>query len=177
MPGDQPCGPARVGVKDCRFPCSFKSSPEMKAERLEVEVEEAPVSGCDPVVGDGPRRRVLWLMAEYFRTLGYSDVKARLPGHTAPAVLSGTLEDHRPDLTCRQADSARTPVLLEVVLPETLEARGAENRWSLLASAARLYAAELHFVVPRWSARGSIDPRLRRRLRDMDVQPRRIWQV
>ncbi|HEY1905168.1 MAG TPA: hypothetical protein VGG91_03955 [Myxococcaceae bacterium] len=136
-----------------------------------------PLNGCDAVLHDGPRRRVLWLMAEYFRTLGYSDVKARLPGHTAPSVLSGTLEDHRPDLTCRQGDSHHTPVLLEVVLPETLEADGFENRWSLLASAARLYAAELHFVVPRWTSRGSIERGLRRRLRDMDVQPKRIWQV
>ncbi|HEY1416807.1 MAG TPA: hypothetical protein VGF41_02845 [Myxococcaceae bacterium] len=136
-----------------------------------------PSNGCDAVLHDGPRRRVLWLMAEYFRTLGYSDVKARLPGHTAPSVLSGTLEDHRPDLTCRQADSHHTPVLLEVVLPETLETHGLENRWSLLASAARLYAAELHFVVPRWTSRGNIERGLRRRLRDMDVQPKRIWQV
>ena len=37
----------------------------------------------------------------------------------------------------------------------------AENRWSLLSSAARLYAAELHFVVPRWTRRGSVDPLLR----------------
>ena len=151
----------------------------MKLERSESNFE-APGSsadGCDPVLHDGPRRRVLWLMAEYFRTLGYSDVKARLPGHLSPTVLSGTLEDHRPDLTCRQADSAQTPVLLEVVLPETLENQGCENRWSLLASAARLYAAELHFVVPRWTSRGSIERGLRLRLHDMDVQPKRIWQV
>ncbi len=68
-------------------------------------------------------------------------------------------------------------MLLEVVLPEEVEAAASENRWSLLASAARLYSAELHFVVPRWTSRGSIDRRLRRRLRDMDVQPSRIWQV
>jgi hypothetical protein len=151
----------------------------MKLERSgsESEVQGTPSNGCDAVLHDGQRRRVLWLMAEYFRTLGYSDVKARLPGHMAPAVLSGTLEDHRPDLTCRQADRAHTPVLLEVVLPETLEEQESENRWSLLASAARLYAAELHFVVPRWTTRGSIERGLRRRLHDMDVQPKRIWQV
>ncbi len=68
-------------------------------------------------------------------------------------------------------------MLLEVVLPETLDDPGNENRWSLLASAARLYSAELHFVVPRWTARGSIDWMLRRRLRDMDVRAGRIWQV
>ncbi|HUM13305.1 MAG TPA: hypothetical protein VLT82_20320 [Myxococcaceae bacterium] len=150
----------------------------MKAEhRWESEAEGTLPAACEPVLRDGPRRRVLWLMVEYFRTLGYSDVKARLPGHTAPAVLSGTLEDHRPDLTCRQGDRARTPVLLEVVLHGELEDPGSENRWSLLASAARLYSAELHFVVPRWTSGGSIALSLRRRLRDIDVHRSHIWLV
>ena len=68
-------------------------------------------------------------------------------------------------------------MLLEVVLPEMVDDPASENRWSLLASAARLYAAELHFVVPRWTRLGSIDRRLRRRLRDMGLFPNRIWQV
>jgi hypothetical protein len=68
----------------------------MKLESWEFESEAGSADGCDAVLRDGARRRVLWLMAEYFQTLGYSDVKARLPGHTAPTVLSGTLEDHRP---------------------------------------------------------------------------------
>jgi hypothetical protein len=150
----------------------------MKVERRrESDTQGAPPEACDPVLRDGPRRRVLLLMVEYFRTLGYSDVKARLPGHTAPSVLNGTLEDHRPDLTCRQGDRARTAVLLEVVLPAELEDPASENRWSLLASAARVYSAELHFVVPRWTSRGSIDRPLRRRLQDMHVHPNRIWLV
>src|SRR5262249_39717436 len=90
---------------------------EMKLERHESGTESR-TEACNPVLHDGPRRNVLWLMAEYFRTLGYSDVKARLPGHMAPEMLNGTLEDHRPDLTCRQHDKARTPVFLEVVLGE-----------------------------------------------------------
>jgi hypothetical protein len=80
-------------------------------------------------------------------------------------------------VTCRQGDRSRTPVFLEVVVEEELDEPGSENRWSLIASAARLYSAELHFVVPRWSSRGGVDWRLRRRLRDMDVHPNRIWTV
>ncbi|HEY3586850.1 MAG TPA: hypothetical protein VGK85_06850 [Myxococcaceae bacterium] len=149
----------------------------MKVERWESGSEVAQANGREPIVQDGARRRFLWLMAEYFRTLGCSDVKARLPGHCAPNVLNGTLEDHRPDLTCRQADRGKTPMLLEVVLPEMVDDPASENRWSLLASAARLYAAELHFVVPRWTRLGSIDRRLRCRLREMGLFPNRIWQV
>ena len=154
-----------------------KRTPGMKLERWETKSRGGLVDGRESVLGDGQRRRFLWLMVEYFRTLGYSDVKARLPGHSTPNVLNGTIEDHRPDLTCRQGDRARTPVLLEVVLPDTVDDPGSENRWSLLASAARLYAAELHFVVPRWTRLGNIERRLRGRLRDMGLHPNRIWQV
>jgi len=132
---------------------------------------------CSAVVDRGERRDLLWLMAEFFRTVGYTDLKARLPGHAPPEVLQGTLEDHRPDCTCRQDDTEQTAILLEVVTPQEVEEPGRDHRWSLLASAAHLYSAELHFVVPQWSERGSIEPLLRRRLSTMDVRPSRIWVV
>lgn len=134
-------------------------------------------TGCEPVVEDEHRRQLLWLMVEYFRTLGATDIKARLPGFVPPPVLSGTLEDHRPDFTCRQANSARTPVIVEVVTPGGVDDPGADNRWSLLASAAKLYSAELHFVVPKWSETGAIDPLLKRRLSRLDLTANRVWTV
>lgn len=133
--------------------------------------------GCEPVVEDEERRRLLWLMAEYFRTIGYGDIKARLPGFMPPPILSGTIEDHRPDFTCRQTDSARTPIILEVVTPEMVEDPTAENRWSLLASAAKLYNAELHFVVQKWSPVGPVDAALKRRLARMELLVNRVWLV
>ncbi len=133
--------------------------------------------GCEPVVEEEERRRLLWLMAEYFRTIGYTDIKARLPGFMPPPILSGTIEDHRPDFTCRQTDSARTPIILEIVPPEMVENPLAENRWSLLASAAKLYNAELHFVVPKWATTGPVDLSLKRRLARMELIVNRIWTV
>lgn len=133
--------------------------------------------GCEPVVEDEERRRLLWLMAEYFRTIGYTDIKARLPGFMPPPILSGTIEDHRPDFTCRQTDTARTPIILEIVTPELVEDPIAENRWSLLASAAKLYNAELHFVVPKWSPIGPVDQVLKRRLARMELTINRVWMV
>src|ERR1041384_3171793 len=99
--------------------------------------ESGTTVGCEPVVADEARRRLLWLMAEYFRTVGCTDIKARLPGFMPPPVLSGTIEDHRPDFTCRQTDSGRTPIIMEVVTPSSVEDPRSENRWSLLSSAAR----------------------------------------
>lgn len=134
-------------------------------------------AGCEPVVEDEQRRRLLWLMAEYFRTLGATDIKARLPGFVPPPVLSGTIEDHRPDFTCRQADAGHTPVIVEVVTPESVEDPEADNRWSLLASAAKLYNAELHFVVPKWTNVGAIDPVLKRRLQRLELTVNSVWTV
>jgi hypothetical protein len=133
--------------------------------------------GCEPVVEEEERRRLLWLMAEYFRTIGCTDIKARLPGFMPPPVLSGTIEDHRPDFTCRQSDSARTPIILEIVTPNMVEDPVTENRWSLLSSAAKLYNAELHFVIPKWAPRGAVDQVLKRRLARMELTANRVWTV
>lgn len=134
-------------------------------------------AACEPVVHDDERIRLLWLMAEYFRAIGYTDIKARLPGYVPPPVLAGTLEDHRPDFTCRQSDVSRTPIILEVVTPANVTNPDSESRWSLLGSAARLYEAELHFVIPRWCEAGIIDPILKRRLQRMELVSNRIWTV
>jgi hypothetical protein len=131
--------------------------------------------GCEAVVADEERRRLLWLMAEFFRTIGCTEIKARLPGYPAPSVLSGTLEDHRPDLTCRQANQARTSLILEIVPISDMELPHMEHRWTLLSSAAKLYSAELHFAIPRWSAQGAPDQILRRRLQRMEITTQRIW--
>lgn len=143
----------------------------------EIGTEETHGAGCEPVVDNEERRRLLWLMAEYFRTLGYTDIKARLPGFMPPPVLSGTIEDHRPDFTCRQTDSGRTPIIMEVVTPSDVEDPRNENRWSLLGSAAKLYNAELHFVVPKWSPEGAVDPALKRRLSRMELTVNHVWTV
>jgi hypothetical protein len=134
-------------------------------------------AGCEPVVQDSERRGLLWLMTEFFKTLGYSDIKARLPGFVPPPVLSGTLEDHRPDFTCRQQDTGHTPIILEVVTASSVEDPRSENRWSLLSSAAKLYNAELHFVVPKWSAAGAIDAALKRHLVRMELTANHVWTV
>lgn len=144
---------------------------------MDTSHEHELQTGCEPVIEEEDRRRLLWLMAEYFRTLGATDIKARLPGFVPPPVLSGTIEDHRPDFTCRQADGNRTPVIVEIVTPGSVEDPAADNRWSLLASAAKLYNAELHFVVPKWSHAGAIDPVLKRRLARLELVANRVWTV
>ena len=144
---------------------------------METNESQTFAPGCEPVIENDERRRLLWLMAEFFRTVGYTDIKARLPGFMPPPILSGTIEDHRPDFTCRQSDSGKTPIIMDVVTPADVEDPRAENRWSLLSSAARLYNAELHFVVPKWAPGGSVDTLLRRRLARMELPFNHVWTV
>jgi len=63
------------------------------------------------------------------------------------------------------------------VTPALMDNPECENRWSLLSSAAKLYNAELHFVVPKWASTGPVDSVLRRRLARMDLTPNRVWTV
>jgi hypothetical protein len=68
-------------------------------------------------------------------------------------------------------------LILDVVTAGALEAPLADNRWSLLASAAKMYGAELHFVVPKWAPQGAIDSLLRRRLGCLNLVAHRVWAV
>lgn len=144
---------------------------------MHEQTESVSAEGCEPVITDGRRLKLLWLMVEYFHTLGATEIRARLPGLAPPPVLHGTIEDHRPDFTCRQANGAKTPLILDVVTEETLSDPRADNRWSLFSSAAKLYQAELHLVVPKWGLGGNGDEALKRRLRRLDVNVQRVWAV
>ena len=48
---------------------------------------------------------------------------------------------------------------------------------TILASAAKLYSAELHFVVPKWSTIGATDAALKRRLARLELTASRVWTV
>ena len=127
-PGQSPRAPLPALLPGTRSRRAFHCSVREAADSFSLAMDntnngkEALFSpGCEPVVEDEERRRLLWLMAEYFRTIGCTDIKARLPGFMPPPILSGTIEDHRPDFTCRQSDSARTPIILEIVTPGMVE--------------------------------------------------------
>jgi len=143
--------------------------------RLAQEIGEGWGWGCTPFVEDEEHRRLLWLMAEYFRTVGFTDIRARLPLFDTTELFTGTLEDHRPDLTCRQNDSKRTGLIVEVVTSWSFWMPEIENRWCLLASAARLYGVGLHFAVRAWQRSGSLEGPLRRRLSQIELPFHHIW--
>lgn len=133
--------------------------------------------GSGPFVEEDEHRRLVWLMAEFFQTVGFTELKARLPGFSTPELLAGTIENHRPDLTCFQNDAGQTRLIAEIVTPRSFWRPEIENRWSLLGSAARLYGAELHFVVRAWRRGGPLEGPLKLRLAQIDLSAQHIWTV
>lgn len=122
----------------------------------------------EPVVMSPRKAFLLGTMVDYYNVLGYTSLKARLPGFETPPKVTGTIEDTRPDLTCFQSNRDKTPLILEVV--EDPAEVGLENRWTLLSSAASMYKAHLYFAVPE----GSDIDLLKRRLMRLEVHPKQV---
>ena len=137
------------------------------------------IENTQEICQDPWRQRAILAMVELYEVLGYTAIKARWYGFTSPAIIEGNQENHRPDLTCRQFDDKGTPVILEAVGPFEVRAKNSAKRWTLLHSAAAMYDAELQFVVPSWTVEGfpTVEQRLRQRLANLDITPRKVWAL
>jgi hypothetical protein len=178
--GQLPVAERQFGLSAARSPTCRRLRADLTGKTLsqmQGTVGQASPTGSELVPPQASRRQLLWLMAEFFKTIGCTEIRARLPGFMAPDLFVGTLEDHRPDCTCRQPDSGRTPLILDVVTPELAADSSVAHRWSLFSSAAKLYQAELHFVVPRWQPAGAVHRDLRRKLASLEIVPNYIWAV
>ncbi len=137
-----------------------------------METFEAEVQGIGTA-----RSRLVLLMAEFFRSLTYLDVRARLPGFPQPLVINGSLRNHQPDVTAIQSDARATGILLDAVPIEQLADAETESRWTLFHSAAELYGAEFHIAVPRFGGQILGPDAARLRLRDLGIRAHFIWGV
>ncbi len=136
-------------------------------EPMELVSEEVSLS----------RGRMILLMAEFFRSLGYLDIRARLPGQPPPLVINGSIRNHQPDVTCLQTDARSTGILLDAVPIESIPDLETESRWTLFHSAAELYGAEFHVAVPRFIAHLSGPDLVRTRLRDIGIRANHVWSI
>lgn len=125
--------------------------PPTKGKRKKVKPSEknAPVPGATDEIAHGDKR-IMYIetMAELLAHTGHTDIKARSPDRTPPDVIKGQLEDHRPDLTCRQPSRRKTALILDTVFPADVIDDRLVNRLSLLASAAMHFKADLQFIIP-----------------------------
>ena len=125
---------------------------------------------------DEERQRLVWMMADYAQVVGAEGVQARAGGFRPPPVISGTVEDHRPDMVCRFSGDTPRVWIVEAVTRQALEDPHLPARWALFQSLGAQVNAELHFVVPRWTRDGDIGPRFRRRLLESGVRGH-VWRV
>lgn len=126
---------------------------------------------------DLDRGRMILLMAEFFKSLSYLDIRARLPGYPQPSLVSGSLQNHQPDVTCLQSDTQATGIVLDAVPIERLTDSETESRWTLFHSAADLYGAEFHIAVPRFRGRIPGPEAVRLRLRDLGIHAHYVWGI
>jgi len=136
-------------------------------ESIQTEVEEIGTA----------RARLIQLMAEFFRSLGYLDVRARLPGYPQPSTINGSLRNHQPDVTCLQSDAEATAILLDAVPIEQILDPMTESRWTLFFSAAELYGGEFHVAVPRVQGKVLGPDVVRVKLRDLGIRAQYVWAV
>lgn len=123
------------------------------------------------------RGRIILLMAEFFKSVAYRDVRARLPGYSQPLPINGSLKNHQPDVTCLQGDTQATGIVLDAVPIERLTDPETESRWTLFYSAADLYGAEFHIAVPRFRCRIPGPEAVRLRLRDLGIRAHYVWGI
>jgi hypothetical protein len=125
------------------------------------------------------RRFLLETMCETFKATAHTEIRARLRGYSAPPVLQGAQENHRPDLLCLQPNKKRTPILLDVVTADSFEDEQAfVLRFGLFISAAAHYGWEIHIACPNCALNGeTLEKRIRARLKKMGFTPNKVWVV
>ena len=107
------------------------------------------------------------MMARYFATQGYRNIKADVLGMVTPDVILGTKRNHVPDLT---ADKNGTGIILETETASTISDDHTASQWSLFSDAAKKAGGEFHVVVPK-GYRSTAE----QRLTDLGIRADNIW--
>jgi len=86
------------------------------------------------------------MMARYFASQRFQNIKADISGMPSPDVIYGTKRNHVPDLT---ADKNGTKIILEAETSRSIFDDHTASQWSLFSDAAKKAGAEFHIVVPK----------------------------
>jgi hypothetical protein len=95
------------------------------------------------------------MMAQYFASQGFGDIKADVPGMPSPDMISGTKRNHVPDLTTEKNGKR---IILEAETSSSVFDDHTSSQWSLFLDAAQTVGGEFHLVVPK-GYRGSAEQR------------------
>lgn len=85
--------------------------------------------------------QIVQVVVNHLAQKGYRNIRADLPGHTQPALVHGTRQDHIPDVT---ADG----LIVEVETADTIEDDHTTSQWSLFSDHAAKNGKTFWVVVP-----------------------------
>lgn len=94
--------------------------------------------------------QLVLMMARYFKGLGYSEIKADIPGWTQPAGIFWTSSPDKkyvPDLTCK--DSEGNFLILEAETCGTLEDAHTREQFKIFRAHANNSGGRFEVVVPK----------------------------
>lgn len=115
--------------------------------------------------------RLILMMAEHFKKLGYIGIRADLKAYPKPGKILGRV----PDLTCNKRDKAKTLVVLEAETCGSIFDEHTQRQWRAFSASALALKGEFHIVVPKTCGRESGRTLARRRLRELNISCDEIW--
>ena len=107
------------------------------------------------------------MMVQHFRSQGFRNIKADVPGIPSPDVIYGTKKNHVPDIT---ADKNGIGIILEAETSSSICDDHTASQWNLFSDAARKSSGEFHIVVPKGFRKNA-----EQRVADLGVKADMIW--
>ena len=118
------------------------------------------------------------MMANYFKSLGYTEIRADIPEYETPAEIHWTNQPqqrYRPDLTCRMNDTARTLIILEAEICNSLTGEHTTQQFRIFRANATQNRGQFHVVVPRVCGTESGNDRATRFCNRIEIRVDHIW--
>jgi len=97
--------------------------------------------------------QLVTMMAKYFKQLGYTNIKADIPGWPKPDYIYWTNQPNNrfyPDLTCN--DNDRREIILEAETCQTLNDQHTKEQFEIFRAHANKVGGRFEVVVPRMCA-------------------------
>jgi hypothetical protein len=116
------------------------------------------------------------MMARYFKQLGYTEIKADIPGWTKPDSVywkSDPSNVYYPDLTCR--DTNGVYIILEAETCSTLNDQHTHEQFSIFRAHATNVNGRFEVVVPRLCSGNDARELIRNYARNWSIVLDNIW--
>ena len=120
--------------------------------------------------------KLVLMMAQHFKQLGYSDIKADIPGWTRPDNIYWTNKPDQkyiPDLTCRNLNGIL--IILEAETGSTLNDDHTKAQFEIFRAHATNSKGRFEVVVPLTCAAGSCRSLIAEQAKIWDVKIDEIW--